>query len=124
MGSEISEHLSESLASSAGSQYASSLRPASEETTASTVSSAYSEDFNTSPSLTASEPMAHTEESPDRTLATLSELSESLKADCHLPTRMSRKKRARDVPRVVKETAVQTLDPAFAYQWMKGKHVA
>ncbi|XP_024899539.1 uncharacterized protein C19orf44 homolog isoform X2 [Pteropus alecto] len=123
-GSEVSEHLSESLASSAGSQYASSLRPASKETTASTVSSAYSEDFNISPSLTASEPMAHTEESPDRTLATLSELSESLKTDRPLPTRVSRKKRARDVPRVVKETAVQTLDPAFAYQWMKAAGVA
>ncbi|XP_024899541.1 uncharacterized protein C19orf44 homolog isoform X3 [Pteropus alecto] len=105
-------------------KYASSLRPASKETTASTVSSAYSEDFNISPSLTASEPMAHTEESPDRTLATLSELSESLKTDRPLPTRVSRKKRARDVPRVVKETAVQTLDPAFAYQWMKAAGVA
>ncbi|XP_023390310.1 uncharacterized protein C19orf44 homolog isoform X2 [Pteropus vampyrus] len=68
--------------------------------------------------------MAHTEESPDRTLATLSELSESLKTDRPLPTRVSRKKRARDVPRVVKETAVQTLDPAFAYQWMKAAGVA
>ncbi|XP_039723663.1 uncharacterized protein C19orf44 homolog isoform X2 [Pteropus medius] len=105
-------------------KYASSLRPASKETMASTVSSAYSEDFNVSPSLTASEPMAHTEESPDRTLATLSELSESLKTDRPLPTRVSRKKRARDVPRVVKETAVQTLDPAFAYQWMKAAGVA
>ncbi|KAM5232698.1 uncharacterized protein C19orf44 homolog isoform 2-T10 [Hipposideros larvatus] len=123
--SEVSELLSEALASSAGPQSTSSLRPASEEPTASTVSLTYSEDFNKSPSPTASEPISHSEESPDRTLATLSELSASLKIDHPPPTCMSRKKRSRDVRRVmVKETAVQTLDPAFTYQWTKAAGLA
>ena len=68
--------------------------------------------------------MAHSEASPDRTLATRSEFSASLKTDLPPPTPKSRKKWARGVTRVtVKEMAVQTLDPAFTYQWAKGKHV-
>lgn len=124
-GSEVSEHLSEPSASSAEPQHASSLRLTSEAPITSMVSLAYSEDFEKSPTLTASEPVTHSEESPDRTLATLSELSVSLKTDHPPPTCASRKKWARDVTRVlVKEKAVQTLDPAFTYQWMKGKCVA
>lgn len=119
-GSEVSEHLSEPSASSAEPQHASSLRPTSEAPITSMVSLAYSEDFEKSPTLTASEPVTHSEESPDRTLATLSELSVSLKTDHPPPTCASRKKWARDVTRVlVKEKAVQTLDPAFTYQWRK-----
>lgn len=108
-----------------GPQRTASPRPTSGEPPASTVSSAYSEDFDRSPSLTASEPIAHSEESPDRTVSTSSELSASLKTEHPPPTRTSREKRARAVTRVVmKETAVQTLDPAFTYQWTKGKPVA
>lgn len=83
---------------------------------------AYSEDFEKSPSLTASEPTTRSEESLDRTSATSSELSASLQTDHPPPTGASRKKWAQDVTRVtVKEQAVQTLDPAFTYQWAKGK---
>lgn len=123
--SEVSEHLSEPSASSAGPQRTASPRPTSGEPPASTVSSAYSEDFDKSPSLTASEPIAHSEESPDRTVSTSSELSASRKTEHPPPIRTSREKRARAVTRVVvKETAVQTLDPAFTYQWTKAAGVA
>ncbi|XP_045709001.1 uncharacterized protein C19orf44 homolog isoform X3 [Phyllostomus hastatus] len=109
-GSEVSEHLSEPSASSAGST--------PEEPTASMGSLAYSEDFEESPSLTASEPMSHSGESWDRTLASLSEHSVSLRTDHTPPTLVSQKKWAPDVTRVmVKEKAVQTPDPAFTYQW-------
>ncbi|XP_044240699.1 uncharacterized protein C19orf44 homolog isoform X4 [Ursus arctos] len=119
-GSEVSEHLSEPLASSAGPEGASSPRPKSREPTASTVSLAYSEDFET-----ASESRAHSEESPDRTLDTRSEFSASLQPDLSLPTLEPWRKQVRGVTRViVKETAVQTLDPAFTYQWAEGAGVA
>ncbi|XP_014320633.1 uncharacterized protein C19orf44 homolog [Myotis lucifugus] len=119
-GSEVSEHLSEPSASSAAPQRAASLRPTPGEPTASTVSWAYSEDFEKSPRRTASEPTTRSEESLDRTLATLSELSASLQTHHPPPTGASRKKWAQDVTRVtVKEQAVQTLDPAFTYQWTK-----
>ncbi|XP_006768504.1 PREDICTED: uncharacterized protein C19orf44 homolog [Myotis davidii] len=118
--SEVSEHLSEPSASSAAPEHAASLRPTSGEPTASTVSWAYSEDFEKSPSLTVSEPTTRSEESLDRTSATSSELSASLQTDHPQPTGASRKKWAQDVTRVtVKEQAVQTLDPAFTYQWAK-----
>ncbi|XP_037361988.1 uncharacterized protein C19orf44 homolog [Talpa occidentalis] len=114
-GSEVSEHLSEQSAPSA------SLMPMSQACTASTVSSGYSEDFENSPSPTASELTMHSEESPlDRTLDTCSEFSSSLETGLPTPVPKSRKKQARDVTRViVKETAVQTLEPAFTYQWTK-----
>ncbi|XP_059552329.1 uncharacterized protein C19orf44 homolog [Myotis daubentonii] len=119
-GSEVSEHLSEPSASSAAPERAASLRPTSGEPTASTVSWAYSEDFEKSPSRTASEPTTHSEESLGRTSATSSELSASLQTDHPPPTGASRKKWAQDVTRVtVKEQAVQTFDPAFTYQWAK-----
>ncbi|XP_043323141.1 uncharacterized protein C19orf44 homolog isoform X2 [Cervus canadensis] len=114
--SEISERLSEPSASSPGPQGICCLGPTSLEPVASVGSLTYSEDFEKSPSPTASESTACSEESPDRTLATQSEFSASLK---------SRKKRARGVPRVVvKETAVQTPDPAFTYQWAEAAGVA
>ncbi|XP_054434826.1 uncharacterized protein C19orf44 homolog [Pteronotus mesoamericanus] len=119
-GNEVSEHLSEPSASSAGPRHASSLRPTSESPAASMGSLAYSDDFEKSPSLTASEPTTHSGESPDRTLATLSERSVSLRTDHPPPTCVSQKMWAQDVTRViVKEKAVQTLDPAFTYQWTK-----
>nr|XP_045718728.1 uncharacterized protein C19orf44 homolog isoform X1 [Mirounga angustirostris] len=119
-GSEVSECLSEPSVSSAGPEGASSPRPKSREPTASAVSSAYSEDFET-----ASESRAHSEESPDRTPNTLSEFSASLQPDLPLPTLKPWKKRARDVTRVLmKETAVQTLEPTFTYQWAEGAGVA
>ncbi|XP_032170559.1 uncharacterized protein C19orf44 homolog isoform X2 [Mustela erminea] len=110
--SEVSERLSEPSAPSP--------RPKSQEPTASTVSSAYSEDFET-----ASESRACSEESPDRTLDTSTEFSASLQPDLALPTLKPRKNQVRDITRVlVKETAVQTLDPAFTYQWAEGAGVA
>ncbi|XP_036997832.2 uncharacterized protein C19orf44 homolog isoform X2 [Artibeus jamaicensis] len=109
-GSKVSEHLSEPPASPTG--------PTPERPTASMGSLAYSEDFEKSPRLTASEPTTHSGESLDRTLASFSERSVSLRADCTPPTSVSQKKRAPDVVRVmVKEKAVQTPDPAFTYQW-------
>ncbi|XP_057565229.1 uncharacterized protein C19orf44 homolog isoform X2 [Hippopotamus amphibius kiboko] len=124
-GSEISERLSQRSALSPGPEGTSSLGSTSGEPTASTASSAYSEDFEKSPSPTASESTAHSEECPNRMLATWSEFSASLKTDLPPPTPRSWKKRARGVTRVmVKETAVQTPDPAFTYQWAKAAGVA
>ncbi|XP_067589208.1 uncharacterized protein C19orf44 homolog isoform X3 [Pseudorca crassidens] len=124
-GSKISECLSQRSVLSLGPKGTSRLGSKSQEPTASTVSSAYSDDFEKSPSPTASESTPHSEESPDRTLATWSEFSASLKTDLPPPTPKSRKKWARGVTRVmVKEMAVQTLDPAFTYQWAKAAGVA
>uniref|UniRef100_A0A8C3YGA9 Chromosome 19 open reading frame 44 n=1 Tax=Catagonus wagneri TaxID=51154 RepID=A0A8C3YGA9_9CETA len=120
-GSEVSEHLSERSALSAGSEAVSSLGSVSQEPPASSVSLAYSEDFEKSPSpTTASELTARSGESPDRTLATGSEFSASLNSALPPPIARPRKKQTRAVRRVtVKETAVQTPDPAFTYQWTK-----
>ncbi|XP_004060277.2 uncharacterized protein C19orf44 homolog isoform X1 [Gorilla gorilla gorilla] len=117
--SEVSEHLSASSASAIQQDSTSSMQPPSEAPMVNTVSSAYSEDFENSPSLTASEPTAHSKESLDRTLDALSESSSSVKTD--LPqTAESREKSGRQVTRVlVKDTAVQTPDPAFTYEWTK-----
>lgn len=83
------------------------------------MSSAYSEDFET-----ASESRACSEESPDRTLDASTEFSASLQPDLALPTLKPWKKQVRDITRVLmKETAVQTLDPAFTYQWAEGKRM-
>lgn len=125
-GSEVSEHLSERSALSAGSKGVSGPGPMSQEPLASSESFSYSEDFEKSPSpTTASELTAHSEESPDRTLATRSEFSASLETALPPPTPKSQKKRTRGVARVmVKETAVQTPDPAFIYQWTKAASVA
>ncbi|XP_053441535.1 uncharacterized protein C19orf44 homolog isoform X2 [Nycticebus coucang] len=120
--SDISEHFSAGSASSAWQDSTSSMNLAFEASTVSTVNSAYSEDFENSPSLTTSEPRAH---SKDRTLDSLSECSSSLKTDLVPKTPKSQKKWGRGMTRVlVKETAVQTLDPGFAYQWTKAASVA
>uniref|UniRef100_A0A8C0KAX6 Chromosome 19 open reading frame 44 n=1 Tax=Canis lupus dingo TaxID=286419 RepID=A0A8C0KAX6_CANLU len=117
-GSEVSECVTEPSAASARPDGAPSPRPTSQEPMASTMSSAYSEDFETSPDPTASESRAHPEESPDRMLDTSSEFSASLHTDLPLPTVKPWKTQVRDVTRVVvREMAVQTLDPAFTYQW-------
>uniref|UniRef100_A0A8C0KA02 Chromosome 19 open reading frame 44 n=1 Tax=Canis lupus dingo TaxID=286419 RepID=A0A8C0KA02_CANLU len=122
-GSEVSECVTEPSAASARPDGAPSPRPTSQEPMASTMSSAYSEDFETSPDPTASESRAHPEESPDRMLDTSSEFSASLHTDLPLPTVKPWKTQVRDVTRVVvREMAVQTLDPAFTYQWAEGEH--
>uniref|UniRef100_A0A8C0P932 DUF4614 domain-containing protein n=1 Tax=Canis lupus familiaris TaxID=9615 RepID=A0A8C0P932_CANLF len=124
-GSEVSECVTEPSAASARPDGAPSPRPTSQEPMASTMSSAYSEDFETSPDPTASESRAHPEESPDRMLDTSSEFSASLHTDLPLPTVKPWKTQVRDVTRVVvREMAVQTLDPAFTYQWAEGAGVA
>ncbi|XP_015296097.3 uncharacterized protein C19orf44 homolog isoform X1 [Macaca fascicularis] len=117
--SEVSEHLSASSASAIQQDSISSMQPPSEAPMVNTVSSAYSEDFENSPSLTASEPMARSKESLDRTLDALSESSSSAKTDFP-QTAEARKKSGRHVTRVlVKDTAVQTPDPTFTYEWTK-----
>lgn len=56
-------------------------------------------------------------------LDTSSEFSASLHTDLPLPTVKPWKTQVRDVTRVVvREMAVQTLDPAFTYQWAEGEH--
>ncbi|XP_071457533.1 uncharacterized protein C19orf44 homolog isoform X2 [Marmota flaviventris] len=117
--SEVSERLSASLASAAQQDSVSSAKPSSETPTEDSVGSAYSEDFESLPSPLASEPTAPSEAALDGTLATVSECSRSLRTEPPKPPR-ARKKGGRGVERVtVRETAVQTLDPAFTYQWTK-----
>ncbi|KAL0609556.1 hypothetical protein AAY473_019314 [Plecturocebus cupreus] len=117
--SKVSEHLTASSAPGIWPDSASNMQPPSEASMVNTVSSAYSEDFENSPSLMASEPTARSRESLDRTLDVLSESSSSVKTD--LPqTAESRKTPGRHVTRVlVKDTAVQMPDPAFTYEWTK-----
>nr|XP_020139522.1 uncharacterized protein C19orf44 homolog isoform X3 [Microcebus murinus] len=116
--SAFSEHLSASSASAARRDGAASVRLSSAVPAGSAANSAYSADFENPPSPTASEPTARSKESLDRTLDSLSEYSSSLKTDLVPRTSKSGKKWGTGVTRVlVKETAVQTLDPAFAYQW-------
>ncbi|XP_008581229.1 PREDICTED: uncharacterized protein C19orf44 homolog isoform X2 [Galeopterus variegatus] len=113
--SEVSEHLSANVTSTAWQDSAASAKSSSRALTVSTVSPAYSEDFEHSPSPTASEPTAHSEGSLGRTWDTL---SSSLETGLSPHPSESGRKWGRDVTRVtVKETAVQTLDPAFTCQW-------
>uniref|UniRef100_A0A8C9PCN5 DUF4614 domain-containing protein n=1 Tax=Spermophilus dauricus TaxID=99837 RepID=A0A8C9PCN5_SPEDA len=119
--SEVSERLSASLASAAQQDSVSSAKPSSETPTEDSVGWAYSEDFESPPSPPASEPTAPSEAALDGTLATVSECWRSLRTDPPKPSR-ARKKGSRGVERVtVRETAVQTLDPAFTYQWTNGE---
>nr|XP_037848343.1 uncharacterized protein C19orf44 homolog isoform X2 [Chlorocebus sabaeus] len=117
--SQVSEHLSASSAPAIQQDSTSSMQPPSEAPMVNTVSSAYSEDFENSPSLTVSEPTARSKQSLDRTLDALSESSSSAKTD--LPqTAEARNKSGRHVTRVlVKDTAVQTPDPTFTHEWTK-----
>ncbi|KAM5188926.1 uncharacterized protein C19orf44 homolog isoform 1-T2 [Callospermophilus lateralis] len=122
--SEVSERLSASLASAVQQDSVSSAKPSSEMPTEDSVGSAYSEDFESPPSPPASEPTAPSEAALDGTLAAVSECSRSLRTDPPKPPR-ARKKGGQGVERVtVRETAVQTLDPAFTYQWTKAAGMA
>ncbi|XP_042637523.1 uncharacterized protein C19orf44 homolog [Orycteropus afer afer] len=90
-----------------------------------TVSPAYSDDFEASPGLTASGPTGCSEESLDRTLEALSEFSLSQERDRTPQTPKASRKWGRHVTRViVKESAVQTSDPAFTYRWAEVAGVA
>ncbi|XP_045407378.1 uncharacterized protein C19orf44 homolog isoform X2 [Lemur catta] len=123
--SEISGHLSASSASSARQDSAASARSSSEAPAGSTANAAYSHDFKNTPSPTSSDPAARSKESLDRTLESLSACSSSLKTDLVPQTLKSGEKWGRGVTRVlVKETAVQTLDPSFAYQLNQAASVA
>lgn len=112
--SEVSEHPGASSSASVQSHSMSSACSV-ETATALTASPAYSEDFEQfSGSLAL-------KESLDRSLDTLSKFSSSGQTDIVARQPLSRTEWGRGVTRVVKETAVQTLDPAFVYQWSKGK---
>uniref|UniRef100_A0A8C6RXC2 RIKEN cDNA 1700030K09 gene n=1 Tax=Nannospalax galili TaxID=1026970 RepID=A0A8C6RXC2_NANGA len=107
---DISEHMGASSASSVQTHRTPMTHMAS---------MVYTEDFEQSSSPSAFE------KSLDRTLDTLSQFSSSLKADlCPSRPPLARTKWGRGMTRVVKETAVQTLDPAFAYQWTKAGSMA
>ncbi|KAL6054665.1 hypothetical protein STEG23_035356 [Scotinomys teguina] len=114
---EVSEHLDDSSAETVQSHSVSSVRSV-ETPTALTASPAYSEDFEQSFSPLVSEA------SLDRTLDTLSQFSSNRQTDLLPRQSPSRTKWSQGVSRVMKETAVQTLDPAFAYQWSKAGGMA
>ncbi|KAL1772841.1 hypothetical protein HispidOSU_005274 [Sigmodon hispidus] len=117
LATEVSEHLGDSPTEGVQSHSVSSIRSV-ETPTALTTSPTYSEDFELSSGPSVSEASLH------RTLDTLSQFSSSGGRDL-LPSRsLSRTKWGRGVTRVVKETAVQTLDPAFTYQWSKASGMA
>lgn len=108
--SEVSEHPVASSAPAVQSHSVSSACSVETPPSALTASPAYSEDFEQA-----------SEASLDRTLDTLSKFSSSRQTDLLPRHSLSRTERGRGVTRVVKETAVQTLGPAFAYQWSQGK---
>ncbi|XP_012981466.1 uncharacterized protein C19orf44 homolog isoform X3 [Mesocricetus auratus] len=107
---EVSEHLADSSAATAQSHSVPSMQSV-EALVALTASPAYSEDFEPSSGSLASEA------SFSRTQDTLSQFSSRGRSDPPPGQSLSRTKWGQGVSRVVKETAVQTLDPAFAYQW-------
>nr|XP_045004333.1 uncharacterized protein C19orf44 homolog isoform X2 [Jaculus jaculus] len=112
--SEVSEHLSASSASASQPHSVSSMDSA-EVPMMHTAIPTYSEDFKHSLTPMTSESTTSSFESLDRTLDALSQFS--LKTDLLKPS-LSRTKRGQDITRIImKETAVQTLDPTFAYQW-------
>lgn len=116
LATEVLEHLGDSSAEAVQSQSVSSV-PSVETPTALEASLAYSEDFEQySGPLTS-------EASLERTLDTLSQLSSSGQID-RLPRPSPKTKWGQGVAGVRKETAVQTLDPAFAGQWSKAGGMA
>ncbi|XP_051034145.1 uncharacterized protein C19orf44 homolog [Phodopus roborovskii] len=114
---EVSEHLADSSAETIHSHSVSSMQSV-EALTALTDSPAYSEDFEPFSGFLASEA------SLCRTWDTRSQFSASGRTDLLPSQSLSRTKWSQGVTRVVKETAVQTLDPAFAYQWSKAGGMA
>nr|XP_045004337.1 uncharacterized protein C19orf44 homolog isoform X4 [Jaculus jaculus] len=119
--SEVSEHLSASSASASQPHSVSSMDSA-EVPMMHTAIPTYSEDFKHSLTPMTSESTTSSFESLDRTLDALSQFS--LKTDLLKPS-LSRTKRGQDITRIImKETAVQTLDPTFAYQWSTAGGVA
>ncbi|XP_075404723.1 uncharacterized protein C19orf44 homolog [Tenrec ecaudatus] len=107
--SEVSERLS---AESGG---------ASQDPSASTVSSAYSADFEASPGTAPSQPTGCSESTSEA----LSESSWSKERSHLLQSPQASRKRVQGVTRVVvKEMAVQTPDPAFTYRWAEAAGVA
>ncbi|CAO2612415.1 Uncharacterized protein C19orf44 homolog [Lemmus lemmus] len=116
LATEVSEHLGDSSAEAVQSQSVSSVLSV-ETPTALEASLAYSEDFEQ-----LSGPLA-SEASLERTLDTSSQLLSSGQTD-HLLRPSPRTKWGHGVPRVMKETAVQTLDAAFASQWSKADSMA
>lgn len=116
LATEVSEHLGDSSAEAVQSPSVSSV-PSVETPTALEASLAYSEDFEQY-----SGPLA-SEASLERTLDTSSQLSSSGQTD-RLSRPSPKTKWCQDVAGVMKETAVQTLDPAFAGQWSRGEQGA
>ncbi|MBZ3872425.1 hypothetical protein SUZIE_117870 [Sciurus carolinensis] len=115
--SEVSEHLSASWASAAQRDSVSGVQSPPATPLESSVGSDYSEDFESLPSPVASEPAAPSQAALERALATVSEGSSSLRT-CLQRAPQARGQWGRGAARVtVKEAAVQTLDPAFTYQW-------
>lgn len=106
----MSEQLSASLAPGTPQDSTARTLPSPEAHTL-----AYSEDFESSPSPSASEPATPSLECPDRAVEAWSESSSSLgPPTCTAP----RGKGSRAAHRgLVKETAVQTLDCALTYPW-------
>ncbi|XP_075843110.1 uncharacterized protein C19orf44 homolog isoform X8 [Microtus pennsylvanicus] len=106
LATEVSEHLGDSSAEAVQSPSVSNV-PSVETPTALEASLAYSDDFEQY-----SGPLA-SEASLERTLDTSSQLSSSGQTD-RLPRPSPKTKWGQGVAGVMKETAVQTLDPAFA----------
>ncbi|XP_074060492.1 uncharacterized protein C19orf44 homolog isoform X2 [Macrotis lagotis] len=100
----------------------SSRRSPSPRAQESTINSLYSEDFEKSPSSTASGQTASSRESSDRTLESLSESRSSSQRDLSTESGELAYKghELLNIRRLlVKEAAVQTYDPAFTYSWTK-----
>ncbi|KAH0503926.1 hypothetical protein LTLLF_185790 [Microtus ochrogaster] len=109
LATEVSEHLGDSSAEAVQSPSVSSV-PSVETLTELEASLTYSDDFEQY-----SGPLA-SEASLERTLDTSSQLSSSGQTD-RLSRPSPKTKWGQGVAGVMKETAVQTLDPAFAGQW-------
>lgn len=93
----------------------------SEHLSASSACATYSEDFDSPPSPAALGPATPSEAALDGTLATSSGCSSSLRTEPPKPPRAGKQRGWGVERRTLKEAAVQTLDPAFTYQWTKGE---